>query len=503
MDARDQPDAHARGRATKALIGRRVLGYLAQPPRMLEVVLWALVVGAVIGVRLYLLSLLPTYLWSGDTASYANPAFGWLDTGEMVFDSRRGPVYSLVIAAVARVTSTLTGVVWAQHALGAVGILATLVAGRAYWGRSAAIPLAAFGFGYALYGMPIHLEHLLRNETLLFAFSSLAIASWLVALKNGSAWFLFLAALCAGLLSLTKNVFLPFPLAMAAGALAVDPTVWRTRAFRLALIAAGFLLPSLLYTVHRATAANVEPARPQVGLLLFGRTAQWTVLDGGIEPEAKAVIRADIEDYRRLPKLDNNLVLKRTAVPHLSAFLSAEGKTPSDLERLCRRLAFEAIRAHPEAFARQVLGDVHSIHFKAGVENSAPHRDDLRLAIEDMGELDTSHRVMDRDATIATLDRISEGRRTFYALHRLERLAWPFQLYPPLLTTLALVLLVGLTRGTTRLFFAGIAAVWFFNVVLLSTVGRPLERYLMPVVPAMFWAQAGAVVLAWKHVVRR
>ena len=58
-------------------------------------------------------------------------------------------------------------------------------------------------------------------------------------------------------------------------------------------------------------------------------------------------------------------------------------------------------------------------------------------------------------------------------------------------------LLLLFTRGREREFFLGCAAIWFFNMVLLCTVGRPIERYLMPLVPIMFWSLSGVVLLVW------
>ena len=69
-----------------------------------------------------------------------------------------------------------------------------------------------------------------------------------------------------------------------------------------------------------------------------------------------------------------------------------------------------------------------------------------------------------------------------------------------LLTTIALCLLLLVTRGKERGFFCGLAVVWFFNMVLLSTVGRPVERYLMPLVAIMFWAMTGVLVFVWKAI---
>ena len=40
---------------------------------------------------------------------------------------------------------------------------------------------------------------------------------------------------------------------------------------------------------------------------------------------------------------------------------------------------------------------------------------------------------------------------------------------------------------------------WFYYLVLLSTVGRPLDRYMMPVVPLMFWTISTAAAWGWQR----
>lgn len=103
------------------------------------------------------------------------------------------------------------------------------------------------------------------------------------------------------------------------------------------------------------------------------------------------------------------------------------------------------------------------------------------------------------------MDAVLAARSTgdpFRTFHRCLKRAWLFQRYPVLFTTLAMVLMLIFTRGKTRFFFLGAAAVWFSNMVLLSTVGRPLERYLMPLVPLMFWAMSGVVLLVWTGLLR-
>ncbi len=476
--------------------------FLARPPWVLEMFLWLFFIAAAAGVRFYLVRLVPVYMWSNDAGSYANPVFRWLETGTMVFDGRRGPVYTLFIAAITRLTGSMSAVMCVQHALGAIGIISTAAAARVFWGRAAAVPLLLCGLGYATYGLPIALEHLIRNETLLFFFSSLAFSFWLLALKWDAAPWLFLASLSAGLLTLTKDVFLTFPLALVCGALFFSAHPWRTRIVRSVLIVLGFLLPILAYKAHRATAAKIEAAQPQSGILLYGRTAQWTKIDGGIEPEIKVAIRANVESYRQLPKLDNNIIIKRTIVPQLKQILYAQGKTPSDVDRLCRRLAIEAIASHPAAFVRQMLNDIHKMHTKLGVENQSPSASNMRENSDLVASLDEVHAVMRQQETIETL-RASADKNRFRAYYSLLRRAWLFQFYPALLTTLGIPLLVACLRGNARLLFLGVAAVWFFNVVLLSTVGRPLERYLIPVVPLMFLTMSGVAVLAWTTLVNK
>ena len=92
----------------------------------------------------------------------------------------------------------------------------------------------------------------------------------------------------------------------------------------------------------------------QVGRAAGRGAAVWAhgaiyELDGGIDPEIKAQIRAQVEAYqrevsgdgKRAPQLNNNDILKKTVVPHLTKILRAEGKTGDDLNALCRALALE------------------------------------------------------------------------------------------------------------------------------------------------------------------
>lgn len=471
----------------------------------MEITLWALLLAVTVGIRLYLWHLLPAYLWSDDGNSYAAPAFRWLESGTLVFDGRRGPTYTLLIASALKIFGTVKGVVWLQHGLGALALLGSVAVARLIWGRSAVLPLFFCSLALALYGLPLHLGHWIRNETLLLVFSTLAFGAWWRALQTERPRWLFVAALGAALVTMTKNVFVPFPFVLVAGVFCTGRPGIRPRLLRLGCVGAGLALPFLVWKIHDATAREVAAPEPQAGILFFGRTAQWTKLDGGIEPELKALIREDIESYRRLPKLDNNVIIKRTAVPHLSQALKAQGRSPTDLDRLCRQLAFEAVRAQPAAFARQVRDDLIYLHFRAGVKNEFPSGNqiaDARTSLRELAGPRAAHAGMESAATDAVLAARAHGD-PFRFFHRCLTRAWLFQGYPVLFTTLAVPLLFFTSRGKVRIFFGGIAAVWFFNMLLLSTVGRPLERYLMPLVPLMFWAQSGALILGWNWLLRR
>jgi len=484
----------------------RVVDFLRQPPMALEVPLWVLLAGGILAMRVFLWHLLPGYLWSRDASSYAGAAFHWLDTGVMTFDGRRGPVYTLLISLAIKLFGSINGVVWLQHALDGVAILAVVLTARVWWGPLSVLPLFFCGVCLAGYGLPLHLGHLIRNESVLFILSAAALCSWWLALKwNSRAW-LFAAAVSAGVLTMTKNVFVPFPFVLVGGVLFFEGHARRAKFVRLALLAAGFLLPFAALKIHNAFARHVEPPQPQAGILFYGRTAQWTKLDGGIEPALKAKIRADVEAYRALPRLDNNIVIKRTIVPHLAWELGKNGKSAVELDRLCLRLAFEAVASQPAAFWHQVCDDLYKLNIHLGVSDEFPNPDQIGDGINQLQHREDSlqpHRTMAIDRNVAALE-THENPDSFKLFHRLEtRTAFLFQFYPVLLTTIALVLLVLCTRGREREFFLGCAAVWFFNEVLLSTVGRPVERYLMPLVPIMFWTLSGVILLVWRGLLGR
>jgi hypothetical protein len=491
-------------KSPQSKIENPIAGFLRHPPLALEVALWLLLAGVIVAMRVYLWQLVPAYMWTRDAGSYAGAAFHWLDTGTMIFDGRRGPVYTLLIAAALKLFGTVNGVVWLQHALGGLAIFAVVLTARIWWGRISVLPLFVCGVFLAAYGLPLHLGHLIRNESTLFILSAATLCSWWLALKWNSKGWLFAAAVSVAVLTMTKNVFAPFPLVLAGGALFFEGHALREKIVRVALIAVGFVLPFGAVKVHNALAQHVNPPEPQAGILFYGRTAQWTKLDGGIEPELKAKIRAEVEEYRSRDKLDNNIVIKRTIVPHLARELGAQGKSAVDLDRLCRRFALEAVANQPAAFWRQVRGDIYKLNIHEGVSNEFPNPDDIRDAIRDVehrDEFQKPHLTMAIDANVAALESHADPD-SFRLFHRLESRAILFQYYPVLLTTVGLLVLILCTRGREREFFLGCAAVWYFNQVLLSTVGRPIDRYFMPLIPIMFWTMSGVIVVLWRALLR-
>ena len=165
----------------------------------------------------------------------------------------------------------------------------------------------------------------------------------------------------------------------------------------------------------------------------------------------------------------------------------------------------EAVRDQPQAWGRQILGDLETLQMRAGVKNEFPSDkqiiDAQKSLREYAGPNRRLHPTMEGERMEAILASRLEGD-SFHFFHRCLDHSWLFQDYPGLFTTLALLLVFLFTGGKTRFFFVGIAAVWFSNMVLLSTVGRPLERYLMPLVPIMFWAMSGVILVAWLALLR-
>ena len=92
----------------------------------------------------------------------------------------------------------------------------TLLMARAWLGRRAFWPLALCAVFYAMYGMPIEIERLIRNETLLTLFATVAFGTWFFALRTGRVGWFVLSGLATGLMQLLKGIFPIFPLLVLA-----------------------------------------------------------------------------------------------------------------------------------------------------------------------------------------------------------------------------------------------------------------------------------------------
>ncbi|MEI6561588.1 MAG: hypothetical protein WCO68_05815 [Verrucomicrobiota bacterium] len=468
-------------------------------PRWAEAILWVIILCLAVGIRLYLIHLLPVALWSKDAGSYTSSAFDWMHSGVWETSPRRGAVYSLLIAACIKGFGSLHAVMICQHLLGALAIAATLAAARICLGRSSLIPLFILGLSLALYGLPLYFEHLLRNETLLFFFGSMLFASWFLAVRRHQSGWLWITGISAGLLALTKNVYGPLPLVLVAGYLYFFRNCFEKPAKQAALFVLAFALPLLGVKALNAFTVHTRPAEPQAGILFYGRTAQFTVLDAGEYPEIKAAIRQEVEDYRKRPRLDNNVILKLTVVPHLERILAAQGKSPADLNRLCWKLGLEGVNANRGAYFLQMLEDLRKVFLSVSKRPPEFSSSDLKNVREMLVTHDDPDPLMDVPHTVPLLD-AAHTPGHFVLYRKLVSFSVVFRFGAVALTTLLLPWLFWRSSPAMRFWWLGLASVWFFNLGLLCTVGRPIDRYLIPVIPVMFWTLACAFTHGWAFV---
>jgi hypothetical protein len=496
----DQPEAIA---AAPPVNGRvaRFLAWCTNPPRGAQIAAWCLIVAALVGVRLYLLHTIPFYLWSKDGGSYADSAWRWFDTGVWETDPRRGPVYSLLIAYCLNVWGTFFSLMVVQHLLGAISVLAAIVVLWRLHSIRAWLALTACSIAYALYAGPVAAEHIVRNESLILLFATATLVAAFTALRLDSLVALILSGLAFGMLVITKNVFAPFPLVILIALVSIH---WHNR--RRAILTCGLFvlscaLPLVGNRVLTQLTVHTKPREPQAGLLLFARVAQFTVLENGIEPELKALIKDDIVEYQKRPRLDNNIILNRTAIPRMREHLLAQGRTPADLNRVCRALAFEAIRAHPQEYKEQIWNDCEKLHRSHGERLRRPDRGEIEFTIESLAAMPHPHATLRRDEMV-TLMAARNTPETFRIYERLVAGAWLFNYSPVLLTSVLLPVMILFATGTLRWWWLSLCAVWYFNVILLSTVGKPMDRYLVPVMPVMFWTLGSAVAGVWSLFMR-
>ena len=251
--------------------------------------------------------------------------------------------------------------------------------------------------------------------------------------------------------------------------------------------------------------------------MFYGRTAQWTVLEGGIEPAIKARIHdqaaAYVDRYVRTGKLDNNEIVKRTVIPTLKTILVDEGhRPPADVDRLCWRLGLEAVRHHPGAYLKQSAHDFYTLNFISAhrfiiflsyqLDDAA--RDAEKFFDNRLKANPLAARLFNIPTSSAAIRAAVKAHSGAGKLSHFITVTGRFRLVSPVfLTTLLLPLLGYFKRGRERLFWLGNAVLWFFYLALLSTVGRPLDRYLMPVLPLMFWTVCTALTAGWKWALPR
>ena len=491
--------------------------WMRTPPMGAKIVAALLVAGSIIGLRMLVAWCLPTYIWSRDSGSYVTPATTWLETGRWITSARRGPVYSLFLAAIFRSGGTLATVATVQAVIGALTAFITLLMARSWLGRRAFWPLAVCSFLYAIYGMPLEIERLIRNEVLLTLFATLAFGGWFFALRTGKGGWFALSGFATGSMQLLKGIFPIFPLLV----LALTAWNWRRQPPRAAKLIGCYLalaaLPLVASKVYDRASGTARAPEPEAGEMFYGRTAQWTVLDGGIEPAIKARIHeqaaAYADRFRRTGKLDNNEIVKRTVIPTLKTVLVDENHhPPADVDHLCWRLGMEAVEHHPGAYLKQVGHDFFTLNFITAQRFIIFLPDQLTAAARDAKKFVSNRlpgnpeaaRIFELSASQAA---VHQGIRPHSGLIRISRFATNTGrlrlLSPVFLTTLLLPLLGWLVRGRERLFWLGNTALWCYYLVLLSTVGRPLDRYLMPVLPLMFWTVSTGADIGWRWAVRK
>lgn len=486
------------------------------PSPLVETAIWILLAAIAIGLRLYVASHLPTYLWTRDSGSYVAPALDWLETGRWVTNPRRGPIYSLAIAWVLKAGGSFLTLVNLQAVLGVVTAGLTVAFARWRLGRAAFWPVAICALFYVAYPMPIYLERLIRNETLLIFFATVCFGAWRLALdeKQSRVGWSLVAGTAGGLMHLIKGIFPILPL------LAIAIFAWqnRRRPMLAIVLSACFVLPffapKAASKYYDRASGTGRPPEPEDGIMFYGRTAQWTVLDGGFEPRIKALVRPQVERYmeryQKTGKLDNNEIIKRTVVPSLKGILEKErpGFTPTDLNRFCWRLGVEAALRHPGTYLWQMVRDFCYLNFITAhrfeefrpSEVKASARDGTayfaaNLTAEDL----TAARAFDLPGMNGTIHAMLEDKSLRGFDHWNDFWRYARVLSPIFLCGLMLPGLVYFTRGEERLYWLGVGVLWFYYLVLLSTVGRPLDRYLMPVVPLAFWAISRGVALGWER----
>ena len=279
-----------------------------------------------------------------------------------------------------------------------------------------------------------------------------------------------------------------------------------------------FALPLAASKIYTAISHTSRPAEPEAGEMFYGRTAQWTYLDGGVAADLKPRIQSQVADYisqmRATGRPDNNEIVKRTVVPTLKAILIGERhQTPADVDRLCWRLGLEAVAHHPGAFLGQVAHDWYFLNFITAQRMIFFKREELPPSGRDAAQFAAEH-YAPGDPLVQRLFALPAARQAIAAGVQPRS---GLQIFARFLNP-AGGLAVGVARCSSRasccrswctspgpadrLFWLGATVLWFYYLALLSSVGRPLDRYLLPVVPIAFWAYGTGLTLLWERYTR-
>ena len=458
-------------------------------------VLWLMLISLTFAVRYYFVQFLPTYLWSKDSSSYLDTSFQWIHTGLWQIDIRRGPIYSFFAGLILKAIPNLSAVMIVQHVLGALSILVAVALLCRLYSKNKHWLILICGFAYALYELPLYLEHLIRNETLLLFFGTIALSAWALALNsNYSIFWLSISGLTLALFNLTKNLFLPMPF-LVLGIIFYQKIKYQTPFWKpVAFFLSALLIPYLFVNFQNRSNLSQTEQSSYAGVQLYGRVAQWTYLEGGKYLDIKELIREPVKKYQTFKKLDNNVVIKKLIVPVIETHLKQQGLGFSEVNRVCRDLAFEAITKHPQLFAKQVLADLYKIHFQSGYRVRLLKTNDLRDLIDDMQQIPNPDPLMHHTEVVTTLQKITNNE-TFLPYYRWVKCAWLFEFLPPVFLTTALLPFLFWIEPTPRKYFwLTLGGLWYFNIFLLATVGRPLNRYFVPLAPIMFWTLTGTLL---------
>jgi hypothetical protein len=383
-----------------------------------------------------------------------------------------------------------------QHIVGGLGILATAFYLRVMLGARALWPAIACGVALALYGKLLYMEHLIRNDIYLFFLAAVALIAWGLSLRSMAMAWLFVCGLAAALGAITRNMLAPLPLLILLGLAWQCRKEIKTVIVPAAIFILGFAIPYVGAKVFRQLTVHDRPPLSQPAQNFFARVAQFTVLDGGIEPEIKALIREDIEKYRAREDLDNNEILNQTAVPRIRAHYESQGKTLADGDRLFWRLALEAVSAHPKEYLAQCRSEFLQVQLEMGVPESEPTAGDVRGSVRALSNSENPWPQL-RIAETTKLLEPALKKEHLRDYRRFNEHAWLFAGMPVLFTSIGVTLLALFWRGNLKPWWLTSAVIWWYMMILLCTIGRPLGRYLLPVMPIMFWTLGSFVALAW------